>query len=249
MELFQHLKTIIKYPSILRPYKRIILLSHMRANTSLFGHLLGSNPEIEGYYEQHMGYYSRKSFIRQKLQYFAEHKPKKNATYMFDKVLAIEHYVNTSLFGNDTDKIIIMIREPNATIASIINLYKTIEPNHIYTTLEGASGYYSERLTQLINMAKAMKGKFVFIEAESITQNPDETLTDLSQFLTLKTPLTKEYKMFRNTGKKRSGDSSDNLTLGVITPKVSVIKPLKGLSPEIIEQYNKALAYLRNFNL
>ncbi|MGV8991151.1 MAG: hypothetical protein ACOH1Q_07075 [Thiobacillus sp.] len=32
-------------------YARISLLSHMRALSSLAGHILGSHPQINGYYE------------------------------------------------------------------------------------------------------------------------------------------------------------------------------------------------------
>jgi hypothetical protein len=38
------------------PYARIFLLSHMRAFTSLAGHILGSHPQINGYYEMHISY-------------------------------------------------------------------------------------------------------------------------------------------------------------------------------------------------
>jgi len=34
----------------------------------LLSHIFGSNPEVEGYYELHMGYYSWKSLLRQKLR-------------------------------------------------------------------------------------------------------------------------------------------------------------------------------------
>jgi len=37
-------------------YARIFLLSYMRAFTSLAGHILGSHPRINGYYEMHISY-------------------------------------------------------------------------------------------------------------------------------------------------------------------------------------------------
>ena len=36
-------------------FARIFLLSHMRDLTSLAGHTLGSHPQINGYYEMHLG--------------------------------------------------------------------------------------------------------------------------------------------------------------------------------------------------
>jgi hypothetical protein len=244
MELFDHLKTIITKPQILRPYKRILLLSHMRANTSVFGHVLGSHEEIEGYYELHIGYYSWKSLIRQKLLYFKHHTPKPNAKYIFDKVLATEHAVNTNLFDNKQAKIIFMIREPQATIASIVKLYSKIEPNHAFATIEGASQYYIERLNQLAIMAKKLKHGYLSLNAEKLTEQPDNTLAIVSDFLELSTPLSKEYNILPKTGAKRAGDSSENIKSGVIISQKQKLLTLPHLSEELIEQYNKVVAIL-----
>ncbi len=82
-----------KTAAILLPKRHIFLLSHMRAYTSLFGHIMGSNPAICGYYEMHIGYYSWKSLIRQKLLYFENEEAKPGFSCMFDKVLHNEHSV------------------------------------------------------------------------------------------------------------------------------------------------------------
>ncbi len=37
-------------------YARIFPLSHMCTHTSLMAHILGSHPQINGYYEMHLGY-------------------------------------------------------------------------------------------------------------------------------------------------------------------------------------------------
>ena len=42
---------ILRAFQLLTPLEPILLLSHMRANTSLFGHILGTHPEINGYHE------------------------------------------------------------------------------------------------------------------------------------------------------------------------------------------------------
>jgi len=246
MELFQHLKTIIRHPSILRPYKHILLLSHMRANTSLFGHLLGSNPEIEGYYEMHIGYYSWKSFIRQKLKYFAEHTPKKNAVYMFDKVLHNEHHINTDILTNN-DKIIIMVREPLATIKSIQKLFSKVDPTHEYNNEEYAKAYYIARLDELVKLAKALKGRYYFLNADDLIQSPDSVLKSLSQNLSLNKALTKTYKMFKNTGKKGAGDSSSNMVKGEIQAKE--IKPVNyaNVDAELGKLYHSAIYKLKDY--
>ncbi len=65
------LGALITNPPLVLQHRNIFLLSHMRANTSLFGHLMGSHPEVEGYYEMHIGYHSWRSLWRQKLLHFA----------------------------------------------------------------------------------------------------------------------------------------------------------------------------------
>ncbi len=223
MSFFKHLKIILRHPSILlQPRKRIILLSHMRANTSVFGHVLGSNPEIEGYYELHIGYYSWKSFFRQKLIYFAEHSPKRSAKYMFDKVLHNEHKVNVDIF-NDDDIFIIMVREPIATISSIQKLFAKVDPQHPYNEYEYAEQYYLSRLEHLIGFSQKLKGRFYFINATSLTQSPDRVLDALTKVFKLSIPLSKKYQIFKKTGSEGAGDSSQNMQLGEIKPKLEAI--------------------------
>ena len=219
MKILRYIRTVITKPRLLGRYDRLLLLSHMRANTSLLGHVLGSHPEINGYYELHIGYYSWKSFIRQKLTYCREHTIKKNSRYIFDKVLHNDHFVNTALFQAQHSKIIIMLREPCATINSIINLYKKNDPYHKFATIEGAVSYYSFRLEQLCQLSEQFRGRYLYMDAEAITQTTDSTLLKLTSWLGLKYPLTKEYQIFQKTGKKKAGDSSNKMMSGIIQKK------------------------------
>ena len=58
---------------------RIFLLSHMRAYTSLAGHILGSHPEINGYYEMHISYENPVALDRQLESYLADDARKYNS--------------------------------------------------------------------------------------------------------------------------------------------------------------------------
>ncbi|MGO4893895.1 hypothetical protein [Flavobacterium sp. W21_SRS_FM6] len=249
MELYNHLKTVLRHPTIIRPYKRILLLSHMRANTSLFGHILGSNPEIEGYYELHIGYYSWKSFIRQKLVYFAEHQPKKEAVYIFDKVLHNEHTVNVDLFDND-DIIIIMVREPLATIKSIQQLFSNVDKTHECNRETAATEYYIKRLKELTELARRLEGKFYFLNADDLTQTPDTVLPKLTNYLQLKTPINKKYQLFEKTGKEGAGDSSKNMTKGELQAKI-MPTPVYSTpaEQELGELYQKTITILASLAL
>jgi hypothetical protein len=69
------------------PYARIFLLSHMRAFTSLAGHILGSHPQINGYYEMHISYEDASALDRQLEMFRQDDVLKRDSRYLFDKLL------------------------------------------------------------------------------------------------------------------------------------------------------------------
>lgn len=206
----KHIFTLLKSPSLLIPKQHIFLLSHMRANTSLIGHILGSNSEINGYYEQHIGYYSWKSFIRQKLLYCKQHDLKDKSKYMFDKVLHNEHFVSPILLNNSRAKVLISIRKPETTIPSIIKLYQKVDPSHVFSTLQGAADYYIARLQYLVTISKQLNNYFYY-DAEQLRDNTAECLASITNYLKLTTPLSPEFKTQKLTGVGNAGDHSGNL--------------------------------------
>jgi len=210
------------------------MLSHMRANTSLFGHILGHNPEINGYYEIHIGYYSWKSLIRQKLKYLENHHFKANSKYLFDKVLHNEHYINCKAIKNA--KVIISLRNPEETIPSIINLYKNINSSHHYATTQGAAEYYKNRLNTLLQYSEELKYRFIYIDANDIKNNTAITFQLLEQELTLQHPLSAEYKIQTLTGIGASGDNSEALKTGKILPSKTSTKDIY-IEPKLNQHY------------
>lgn len=216
MSYSQALRSIITTPSLLSSKKHLFLLSHMRANTSLMGHLLGSHKQINGYYEMHIGYYSLKSLMRQKILYSQEHSIKKNSIYMFDKVLHNEHYISERIQKHPKSHFLISLRAPEFTIPSIVSLYQKINPGHEFTNPEFASAYYCERLNLLADIASVKKFNYLYFDADAIKSKPALTLQKISQFLELETPLSTKYEKMHNTGKEKAGDSSSSLLQGEI---------------------------------
>ena len=206
MESPDLVRLLLRQPRILRPYGHILLMSHMRANTSLLGHLLGSNPDIDGYYELHMGYHSRRSFLRQRLLHFRNHTPKARARYLFDKVLHDDHSVKLALFRNQ--KLLFALRSPRRTLPSIIALYRRLEPDHACATPEGAAGYYTGRVASLAAAADDADGGFLYFDADLLRSEPALTLSALTRFLELREPLNQGYDAQPLTGTERAGDSS-----------------------------------------
>ena len=202
--------------SLFLPKQHIFLLSHMRAYTSLFGHIMGSNPAICGYYEMHIGYYSWRSLVRQKLLYARSEKVKPHCSFMFDKVLHDDHQVAPRILNRAGSKAIFCLRHPRQTIPSIVKLYSDIEPSHDFTSETFAADYYVRRLDTLVNLATSLDRPFFYLDAETLVESPAETLGELSAWLQLEIPLSQDYNLQSKTSRQRYGDTSARLESGHI---------------------------------
>lgn len=215
MEPLQLAMLALRQPRMLRPYRRILLLSHMRANTSLIGHILGSHEQIDGYYELHMGYHSWRSFQRQKLKYFTEHAPKPTASYLFDKVLHNDHPVEPGLFNDHY--LMFTLRGPQRTIPSVVRLYQKVDPSEIYASVEGAATYYLDRLEGIAQLAARTESSFLFYDADDLRARPEALLKTMTDYLQLASPLTTRYEQKPMTGAQGAGDPSPAMALGEIS--------------------------------
>tara|TARA_R110001583_G_scaffold7158_6_gene35656 strand:+ start:3408 stop:4184 length:777 start_codon:yes stop_codon:yes gene_type:complete len=210
---------VLKKPKILQPKKHILLLSHMRAYTSLFGHILGNHSQIDGYYEMHIGYYSWKSLIRQKSLYYKDHKISPCSTYIFDKILHNEHYVSPQLLTRNNVIPLFSIREPSETIPSIVALYNKVNPKHDFCNIEFAAEYYTNRLKYLVDLSIKIKKQYYYIDADCVVGNTEDSLKELSKILGLSTTLQPQYKKMPKTGVGATGDHSTELLSGTIQKK------------------------------
>jgi hypothetical protein len=188
----------------------------MRAYTSLTGHIFGSHDEIEGYYEMHKGYFSWKSLVHAKLLYYANHKVKKSAKYLFDKILHNEHYIAPKLLKRNDIETIMSLRSPEKTIPSIVLHFKNVNPEHEYNNIDNATQYYIARVTELAKLSLEIEGSYLYFDAEAIKDNTSKLLEVISEYLNLESPLTPKYKKMKKTGKRFSGDSSKELLSGEI---------------------------------
>ncbi|QID18526.1 sulfotransferase [Nitrogeniibacter mangrovi] len=207
---------LLTNPELILHHRNIFLLSHMRANTSLFGHLIGSHPQVEGYYEMHIGYYGWKSLWRQKLLHFKTHSVKPGAHWMFDKVLHDGHHVAPSILARPNSRTLVMLRAPEQSIKSLVALYRKRNPQLPEATPEGATRYYVDRLESLARMARELGPRYFYLDAECLIERTDTTLAALSEWLGFDTPIPSEYDTFSNTGQGNTGDHSSRLKSGKV---------------------------------
>ncbi len=196
-------------------YARIFMLSHMRAYTSLAGHILGSHPQINGYYEMHLSYADATALDKQLAAYLESDMLKPGSRYLFDKLLHNDYALAPDRLGLTDMKILVSLRQPEPTIQSIVHLYRQKEGGDLFDSPEKAARYYIERVRALADFAKANPGYFYF-DAELWQRATVQLLPKLAAWLQLDSPLSEQYQTFSQTGKPLKGDSSPRIHRGNI---------------------------------
>lgn len=198
------------------PYARIFLLSHMRAYTSLAGHILGSNPGINGYYEMHISYEGAADLQRQLADYRKHDPLKAGSRFLFDKLLHNDYRLTPGGLGPVSLHLLVALRRPEATLKSIISLFAQKPSAAHYASPEAAARYYTERLAWLARFCATTDRDYRYFDAELWVEGPQRLLPTLTGWLGLEQPLQEHYQRFSQTGKARKGDSSPAIQRGEI---------------------------------
>jgi hypothetical protein len=197
-------------------YARIFLLSHMRAYTSLAGHILGSHPQINGYYEMHLGYEDAAALDRQLEAFVQDHVLKPGSRYLFDKLLHNDYALKPERLGRADIKILVALAEPAHTIQSIVHLFAQKPDPDLYASPVQAANYYVERVRALADFCRTTDRPYTYFDAELLLRAPEQLLPRLTDWLELDSPLSERYEVFSQTGKARRGDTSERVRSGRI---------------------------------
>ncbi|MEO0437668.1 MAG: sulfotransferase [Pseudomonadota bacterium] len=198
---------------LVSPQERAFLISHMRANTSLLGHILNSHPQVDGSYELQNSYDGRLSLLRQTYLYFSGEGTLRRKRYLFDKLLHNSLSLSPQIARRA--KILVMAREPIATVESIVRLFSRDE-DHPFSKPDSALGYYERRLAEIIRISERIKQRCLYVDSDQLRETPDVVLARLSDYLDLGESLRPEYTLNKHTGKRGKGDSSSNIFSGKI---------------------------------
>lgn len=198
------------------PFARIFLLSHMRAYTSLAGHILGSHPQINGYYEMHLGYADASALDAQLARYRRSDMLKPGSRYLFDKLLHNDYVLEPERLGSTELRILFALAEPEHTIKSIVNLFARKAVEDLYASPPEAAKYYIARVEALADFSRTVGRPFYYFDAELWQRAPERLLPALTRWLALDSPLCAEYQTFSQTGKAGKGDSSPRIHRGRI---------------------------------
>ena len=188
----------------------------MRAFTTLAGHILGSHPQINGYYEMHISYEDASALDRQLEVFLESDVLKENSRYLFDKLLHNDYLLKPEQLGLANIKILISLLEPEHTIKSIVNLFAQKEIEDLYASPVEAANYYIARVQALADFSRTANQPYYYFDAELFQRAPEKLLPRLSDWLELDSPLSERYQIFSQTGKARKGDSSERIHSGRI---------------------------------
>ena len=188
----------------------------MRAFTTLAGHILGSHPQINGYYEMHISYEDASALDKQLDVFLESDVLKENSRYLFDKLLHNDYLLKPEQLGLANIKILISLLEPEHTIKSIVNLFAQKEIEDLYASPVEAANYYIARVQALADFSRPANQSYYYFDAELFQRAPEILLPKLSDWLELDSPLRERYQIFSHTGKTGKGDSSQRIHSGSI---------------------------------
>lgn len=193
--------------------KYLFILSHMRSRSSVLSHILGSNDRVCGYSELHLPYVSYIAIMRMRLKLYLDLKSDLRDKYLMDKILHNNCEISNEMWEVMAPKVIFLLREPESTIKSIINV-GNITGVDWYKSPKKASEYYCSRLLRLAEYAEMYGGDSIYIDSDDLLNKTDHVLSELTGWLGLDTPLVKNYMTFNNSGKPGAGDPSGIIQTG-----------------------------------
>ncbi|MGB3515861.1 MAG: sulfotransferase [Elainellaceae cyanobacterium] len=225
-----------------KSYEYLWILGHMRSGSSMFTHILNTNPEISGYGETHVFYWNQQDLTHLMCDVkYALKQLDMSDRFIMDKILHDMHIKDESLLNHPRISIIFLLRDPAETLSSMVKLWgETGDDGVQLYSVEDYTQYYCDRLRSIQRYAEIMehpKRAFFLTHAQLIHQT-EAIFRALEQHLALKFPLSEQYEKTPVTGQRKVGDWSGNLESGTIirNPK----KTLYNLDPHLLERANQA---------
>jgi hypothetical protein len=137
-----------------------------------------------------------------------------------------------------------MVREPISTIKSIAYMYSKSPSS---SDINNAAEYYINRLEEIREIYLKLPKELCYcVNSENLITNPEKELYNLSNWLKLTTPLSKDYDLFNNSGKPGFGDSSENILTGkiiqTIDKKLPINEDIKHSIQKSYQQYTDLIS-------
>ncbi len=196
-----------------RPMPAVFIMGHMRCGSTLLLHILLSNRECIGCGERNAEYRSTEDLDKLEIASRIAQRAPFRRGHAIDQINHDRFTPNAELLHDERVRCIFLIRDPQATVQSILNLTQTF---YKAWTVERAVDYYVERLEKLAAHAEGVRREreTLALTYDSLVHDSAKALRLLEGFLGLSGELGERYTIQRFTGKR--GDPSENIRVGRI---------------------------------
>jgi len=190
----------------------VFVLGTMRSGSSLLTHFLLSSRDTNGWGEQNAVYKNELDLFKLIVRtgYRSRRRPAR-AKYYVDQINHNHFTPDPALFNSERLRTIVLVRSPQATISSIVNLSKQFYGGKWGP--EAACEYYIKRLAFLKN--HLADSNALCIQYEHLCEEPERELKRLEIYLDIKIPHYTSYPLQPFTGTR--GDPGKKITQGQIT--------------------------------
>lgn len=226
----------------------LFVLAHMRSGSTLLLHLLADHSAVEGYGERNHAYRSSSDLDRLRVDVcYRSDRWWRSPRYVADQINHDRYTPAPELVRASGARCVILIREPEAAIGSMVQVLGRHYPN---LTLERAVAHYENRLSSLRELAGSLTrgpgpSNVYFLTYEDLIERTDSSLSGLTRFLELETPIDETYEVGPETG--RRGDPSPTIQAGrIVREKSSHRAPFdRSTRNRLVRQYRSCCAELR----
>ena len=197
----------------------LFVLGHMRSGSTLLCHLLCNSSEIVGFGETHNNY-RRRSDLAKLLMSVRKYTGKNpmDYRYVLDKIVGAQHVINAAVLTDRRTRYVFLIREPMASVASIVAMRRQFNDESPDQSLEFAIEHYTGRLAQLEQFAHTIDDpqRCLLVTHRQLLGETQAAFRALETFLGLNTRMREDYAIMPTTGQPGIGDPSPNIRLGKI---------------------------------
>ncbi|MCI0335818.1 MAG: sulfotransferase [Planctomycetes bacterium] len=213
-------KTLAMRPTALMARNQFLfILGHMRSGSSLLCHLLCTSDDIVGFGETHNNY-RRRSDLAKLLMCVHNHTGENPLRYRYvlDKIVGCQHVMSTSVLTDRRCRFVFLVREPVATIASLVAMRRQFHDETDQQLVEFATQHYTERLGQLLQLAETIDHpqRCLLVTHQRLLSETPSAFQALERFLDLRAALREDYNILPTTGQPGIGDPSPSIRLGKI---------------------------------
>jgi hypothetical protein len=197
-------------------HRYVLILSHMRAGSSLLLHLLLGSREIRGGGEQNSTYRDTDDLVKLAIKTMLQQPSRFMARYSVDQINHTRMVESTELLTNPVVCPIILLREPRGAIGSMVDVLG----KHYGFRLTDATAYYRERLTALLQYVQELRQtrELLLLTYGEMVDESERSLHRLEEYLGLHGSLSHRYPVEDFSGVK--GDPSSRIKAGrILAPR------------------------------